>query len=263
MPEQHILYSVSNSIATITLNRPEVHNAFNEDVIGGLTDLFRKAGDDKAVRAVILRGNGKSFSAGGDLNWMRKMADYTYQQNVDDAMRLGVLLKTINFLPKPTIALVHGNIFGGGVGLTACCDIAIAEQGSQFCLSEVRIGLIPSIIAPYVINAMGERMARRYFMTAERFSADEAHRMGFIHELAEPGKLDETAEKILLALLDGAPQAQGRGKKLMMDIIGRPIDDKLIELTVRQIAEARASEEGKEGLSAFLNKTEPSWRKRA
>jgi methylglutaconyl-CoA hydratase len=263
MSEQHILYSVSNSIATITLNRPEVHNAFNEGVIGDLTDLFRKAGDDKDVRAVILRGNGKSFSAGGDLNWMRKMADYTYQQNVDDAMRLGVLLKTINFLPKPTLALVHGNIFGGGVGLTACCDIAIAEQGSQFCLSEVRIGLIPSIIAPYVINAMGERMARRYFMTAERFSADEAHRIGFVHELAAPGQLDEVAEKILIAILDGAPQAQGRGKKLMMDIIGRPIDDKLIELTVRQIAEARASEEGKEGLSAFLNKTDPSWRKRA
>jgi methylglutaconyl-CoA hydratase len=263
MAEQHILYSVKNSIATITLNRPEVHNAFNEGVIGDLTDLFTKAGNDKDVRAVILRGNGKSFSAGGDLNWMRKMADYTYQQNVDDAMRLGVLLKTINFLPKPTLALVHGNIFGGGVGLTACCDIAIAELGAQFCLSEVRIGLIPSIIAPYVINAMGERMARRYFMTAERFSADEAHRIGFVHELAEPGKIDEVADKILTAILDGAPQAQGRGKKLMMDIIGRPIDDKLIELTVRQIAEARASEEGKEGLSAFLNKTDPSWRKRA
>jgi len=263
MSEQHIIYSVKNSIATITLNRPEVHNAFNEGVIGDLTDLFTKAGADKDVRAVILRGNGKSFSAGGDLNWMRKMADYTYQQNVDDAMRLGVLLKTINFLPKPTLALVHGNIFGGGVGLTACCDIAIAEQGAQFCLSEVRIGLIPSIIAPYVINAMGERMARRYFMTAERFSADEAHRIGFVHELAEPGKIDEVADKILQAILDGAPQAQGRGKKLMLDIIGRPIDDKLIELTVRQIAEARASEEGKEGLSAFLNKTEPSWRKRA
>lgn len=263
MAEQHIIYDVKNSIATITLNRPEVHNAFNEGVIGDLTDLFTKAGNDKDVRVVILRGNGKSFSAGGDLNWMRKMADYTYQQNVDDAMRLGVLLKTINFLPKPTIAMVHGNVFGGGVGLTACCDIAIAEQGAQFCLSEVRIGLIPSIIAPYVINAMGERMARRYFMTAERFSADEAHRIGFVHEVAEQGKSDEVAEKIITAILDGAPQAQGRGKKLMMDIIGRPIDDKLIDLTVRQIAEARASDEGKEGLSAFLNKTEPSWRKRA
>ncbi|MEZ0262541.1 MAG: enoyl-CoA hydratase/isomerase family protein [Alphaproteobacteria bacterium] len=263
MAEQHILYSVKNNIATITLNRPEVHNAFNEGVIGDLTDLFTKAGNDKDVRAVILRGNGKSFSAGGDLNWMRKMADYTYQQNVDDAMRLGVLLKTINFLPKPTIAMVHGNVFGGGVGLTACCDIAIAEQGAQFCLSEVRIGLIPSIIAPYVINAMGERMARRYFMTAERFSADEAHRIGFVHEVAETGKSDEVADKIITAILDGAPQAQGRGKKLMLDIIGRPIDDKLIDLTVRQIAEARASEEGKEGLTAFLNKTEPSWRKRA
>ena len=263
MTEQHILYKTENHIATITLNRPEVHNAFNEMVIGDLNDAFKKAEADKSVRLVILRGNGKSFSAGGDLNWMRRMADYTYQQNVNDAMRLGVLLKTINFLAKPTMALVHGNIFGGGVGLTACCDIAVAETGAQFCLSEVRIGLIPSIIAPYVINAMGERMARRYFMTAERFDAETAHRIGFVHEVAPQGQLDATAAKIISALMDGAPSAQGRGKKLMLDISGRPIDDKLIDLTVNQIAEARASEEGKEGLSAFLNKTEPSWRKKA
>jgi methylglutaconyl-CoA hydratase len=259
----HILYKTEGAVATVTLNRPEVHNAFNEQVIGDLTEAFKKAEADKSVRLVILRGNGKSFSAGGDLNWMRKMADYNHQQNVDDAMRLGVLLKTINFLAKPTMALVHGNVFGGGVGLTACCDIAVAETGAQFCLSEVRIGLIPSIIAPYVINAMGERMARRYFMTAERFDAETAHRIGFIHELAPQGQLDAAAEKIIAALMDGAPAAQGRGKKLMLEISGRPIDDALIEVTVNQIAEARASAEGKEGLSAFLNKTEPSWRKKA
>jgi methylglutaconyl-CoA hydratase len=263
MTEPLILYKTADGVATISLNRPEVHNAFNEMVIGDLTEAFRKAEADKSVRVVVLRGEGKSFSAGGDLNWMRRMADYTYQQNVNDAMRLGVLLKTINYLSKPTIALVHGNIFGGGVGLTACCDISVAEAGAQFCLSEVRIGLIPSIIAPYVINAMGERMARRYFMTAERFDAETAHRIGFVHELAPQGGLDAAAQKLIAALMDGAPAAQGRGKKLMLDIVGRPIDDKLIELTVKQIAEARASEEGKEGLSAFLNKTEPSWRKKA
>ncbi len=262
MSEQQILYKTESGIATITLNRPEVHNAFNENVMDELTALVRKAGGDKGVRAVVLRGNGKSFCAGGDLNWMRKSAGYSYDENVKDAMRLGILLKELNFLAKPTIALVHGNIFGGGVGLASCCDILIAETGAQFCLSEVRIGLIPSIIAPYVINAMGERMARRYFMTAERFDAETAYRIGFAHEVAPQGQLDEVANKIIAALMDGAPSAQGRGKKLMLDIVGHPIDDKIIELTVRQIAEARASDEGKEGLSAFLSKTEPSWRKK-
>lgn len=262
MTDQHILYAVENGIATITLNRPEVHNAFNEIVIGDLTDLFKKAGDDKNVRVVVLRGNGKSFSAGGDLHWMRRMADYNYQQNFNDALRLGSLLKTINFLPKPTIALVQGNAFGGGVGLTACCDIAIAEEGAQFCLSEVRIGLIPSIIAPYVMNAMGERMARRYFMTAEKFDAATAHRIGFVHEVCPAGGLDAAAEKVIVELMKGAPGAQSRGKRLMLDIVGHPIDDRLIELTAKQIAEARASDEGKEGLTAFLTKTEPAWRKK-
>lgn len=256
----HILYAVENRVATITLNRPEVHNAFNELVINDLNDAFLKAGADKDVRAVVLRGNGKSFSAGGDLNWMRRMADYTYQQNVNDALRLGELLKTINTLEKPTIALVHGNAFGGGVGLTACCDIAIAEEGTQFCLSEVRIGLIPSIIAPYVMNAMGPRMARRYFMTAERFDAQAALRIGFVHEVCAKGELDAAAGKIIAAIMDGAPQAQARGKKLILNITGRVIDDALINVTATQIAEARASDEGKEGLSAFLNKREPHWR---
>lgn len=258
----NILYKAEDGIATISLNRPDVHNAFNEIVIGELTDLFEKAGADKKVRVVILRGNGKSFSAGGDLHWMRRMADYNYQQNVNDAARLGTLLKTINDAPKPTIALVQGNAFGGGVGLAACCDIVIAEETAQFCLSEVRIGLIPSIIAPYVINAMGERMARRYFLTAERFGAGTAKEIGFIHETCAPGQLQDAAQKIIDAIFEGAPQAQARGKKLILSIAGRPIDDNLIRHTVEQIAEARASDEGKEGLSAFLNKTEPAWRKK-
>lgn len=263
MSEQTVLYGVSNGVATITLNRPELHNAFNEIVIGELTRFFEKAGEDKSVRVVVLRGNGKSFSAGGDLNWMRRMADYTYQQNVNDAMRLGTLLKTMNTLPKPTIALVQGNAFGGGVGLTACCDIAIAEEGAQFCLSEVRIGLIPSIIAPYVMAAIGSRQARRYFMTAERFDAHAAERIGLVHEVYPKGALDQALDMIVTAILDGAPQAQARGKKLILGITGHAIDDKMIQHTVEQIAEARASDEGKEGLSAFLNKSEPGWRKRS
>lgn len=257
-----IQYKVDNNVATITLNRPEVHNAFDEAAIAALTKLFVQAGADPAVRAVVLRGNGKSFCAGGDLNWMKRSAAYSFDENVADAMNLGTLLKTINFLPKPTIALVHGSVFGGGVGLTACCDIAIAEEGTQFCLSEVRIGLIPSIIAPYVIAAMGERQSRRYFMTAERFDAATAYRIGFVHETCEKGGLDSAADKIIAALMDGAPGAQARGKKLLGEISKRMIDDEVILKTSREIAAARAADEGREGLSAFLNKTEPAWRKK-
>lgn len=263
MTTQTVFYVVENGVATITLNRPEVHNAFDAATIGLLTETFEKAGADDAVRAVVLRGNGKSFCAGGDLNWMRASADYSYDENVADAMRLGTLLKTINFLPKPTVALVQGNAFGGGVGLTACCDIVVAEDGAQFCLSEVRIGLIPSIIAPYVVAAMGPRQARRYFMTAERIDAQTARNIGFVHEVAPAGGLDAAAAKIMKSLMDGAPRAQARGKKLLQSIAGKPIDDEMIQYTAVQIAEARAAAEGKEGLSAFLGKTEPSWRKPA
>lgn len=259
---QHILTSIKDGIGTIMMNRPEVHNAFNEEVIADMTVAFKKMESDPNVRAVILRGNGKSFSAGGDLNWMRRVADYSFDQNVKDAMGLGELLKTINFLAKPTIALVHGNAFGGGVGLTACCDIAIAATGTQFCLSEVRIGLIPSIIAPYVMAAIGERQARRFFLTAERFDADKAKSIGLVHEVVAGAELDQAAEKIIAALKDGAPGAQGLGKKLILEISGRPIDAGMIHLTATRIAEARAADEGKEGLNAFLNKTEPGWKKK-
>ncbi|MDD9900988.1 MAG: enoyl-CoA hydratase/isomerase family protein [Alphaproteobacteria bacterium] len=252
----------SNNITTITLNRPDVHNAFNEDVIAALTTAFETAGNDKNVRAVVLRGNGKSFCAGGDLNWMRKSADYTREQNIEDAMQLGHLLRLIYTLPKVTIALVQGNAFGGGVGLTACCDIAIAEDTARFSLSEVRIGLIPSIIAPYVIASIGERQSRRYFMTAERFGADEAKRIGLVHETVAAGGLDATCDNITAEILQGAPGAQARGKKLLLGIAKAEISDDIVRKTVEEIADARASDEGKEGLSAFLDKKEPSWRKR-
>ncbi|MDE2336585.1 MAG: enoyl-CoA hydratase/isomerase family protein [Alphaproteobacteria bacterium] len=263
MTGQFIQYKAENGVATVAMNRPDVHNAFNEEVIAEMTSAFEKAGADGSARAVVLRGNGKSFSAGGDLNWMKRVAGYSFEENVADAMGLGTLLKTINTCPKPTLALVQGNAFGGGVGLTACCDIAIAEEGTRFCLSEVRIGLIPSIIAPYVIAAIGARQARRYFMTAERFDAATAQRLGLVHETCPEGGLDAAAEKILAALRDGAPAAQARGKKVILDIAGKRIDDAVIKFTAEQIAEARASDEGREGLNAFLNKSEPNWRKKA
>ena len=258
-----VLTEVSGAIGTITMNRPDLHNAFNEDMIAALTAAFEEMGKNDAIRAVVLRGNGKSFSAGGDLNWMRKTAAYGFDENVADAMTLGKLLKTINTLPKPTIAVVHGNAFGGGVGLTACCDIAIAEKNTTFCLSEVRIGLIPSIIAPYVIAAIGERQARRFFMTAERFSGKKARKIGLVHESPAAEELEEVLAGILSSLMDGAPGAQRMGKELIREIAKRPIDDDVIAHTAKKIAEARASDDGKEGLTAFLNKGEPSWRKQA
>lgn len=260
MTYQHILYKTENNIATITLNRPDVHNAFDENVIAELTAAFKQAGQDGTVRAVVLRGNGKSFCAGGDLNWMRRVASYDHQQNVDDAMGLATLLKTINTLPKPTIALVHGNAFGGGVGLTACCDIAFAEETAQFCLSEVLIGLIPSIIQPYVLTAIGERNARRYSLTAERFDGKKAQELGLVHEVVPVGGLDAAATKIVDAILQGAPGAQAHGKELIIKIAKQEICDKVIQYTAEQIAKARASAEGKEGLDAFLNKRSPNWR---
>jgi methylglutaconyl-CoA hydratase len=262
MSAPSVQYKTDNGIATITLNRPEVHNAFDEKMIEELAKCVAQAGGDKNIRAVILRGSGDSFCAGGDLNWMKRVANYSHDENVKDALQLGKLLRQLNELPKATIALVHGNAFGGGVGLAACCDIAIAEEGAMFCLSEVRIGLIPSVIAPYVIAAMGERQARRLFLTAERFDAGVAHRIGFVHKVVSEGGLDEGAERILKALHEGAPGAQARGKRLILDIVNHPIDDAMVALTSERIAEARASAEGKEGLSAFLNKTEPSWRKK-
>lgn len=263
MSYSYVLYDVKDGLATITMDRPDVHNAFNEDVIQELDHAFATAGKDASVRVVVLRGNGKSFCAGGDLNWMRRVADYSYHQNVEDAGALGRLLKTINLLPKPTIALVHGNAYGGGVGLAACCDIVIATEDAKFCLSEVRIGIIPSIIAPYVINAIGQRQARRYFMTAERITAPIARDIGLAHEVvADTAAMDAKLDEIIAALWDGGPAAQARGKRVIHNIVGHKLDDDMIKYTVEQIAEARASDEGKEGLTAFLNKTEPGWRNR-
>ncbi len=259
--QQTIITDITDNIGSITLNRPEKHNAFNEVMIEELTESFTEMGNNDNIRVIIVRGNGKSFCAGGDLNWMRKTADYSFDENFQDAMKLGKLLKTINICPKPTIAEIYGNVFGGGIGICASCDIAIADKNAVFCLSEVRIGLIPSIIAPYVIAAIGERQAKRYFLTAERFNGEIAKNIGLVHEALDVSKIKNCLENIVNAILQGAPLAQKMGKELIKNVSKCDIDDKIVEYTSKKIAEARASKTGKEGLNAFLTKTEPSWRK--
>ncbi len=258
---QDVLCEVrGDGVATVTMNRPDVHNAFNDAVIATLTETFARLGADPAVRAVVLRGAGKSFSAGADLGWMRRMAGYSREGNVADAVALAGLMRTINFLPKPTVAAVQGAAFGGGVGLVACCDVAVASEAATFSLSEVRLGLIPAAISPYVVAAMGERAARRYFLTAERFDAREAHRTGLVHEVAPADGLDVAVEAVLARLLEGGPEAQAAAKDLVFAVAGRPVDDRLVRDTAERIAERRASPEGREGVGAFLEKRQPSWR---
>ena len=249
----------ADGVATVTLNRPDVHNAFNEAVIAALTAAFAELGADPSVRAVLLRGNGPSFSAGADLTWMKRMAGYTREQNREDAMGLATMLKTLNFLPKPTIAVVHGAAFGGGVGLVACCDMAVAADTASFCLSEVKLGLIPATIGPYVVAAMGERACRRYFLTAERFGAADAKAAGLVHEVVPAAELDAAVAKLLARLKEGGPMAQAASKDLIFAVGNRPVDDALISDTADRIAATRAGPEGREGVGAFLEKRKPSW----
>jgi len=247
-------------IATVTLFRAEVHNAFNDDLIWELNNAFQILGDNEDVRAIVLTGAGKSFSAGADLNWMKAAAGYSEEQNMQDALRLSEMLSTLNTCPKPTIAIVNGAAFGGGVGLAACCDIAIAVDGAKFSLSEVKLGLTPATISPYVIAAIGERAARRYFLTAERFDAVEAKRIGLVHETA-PSLQDafSLAHIFIKNLLEGAPKAHAEAKGLIAAVAGREITDELRMKTAKRIANRRASDEGTEGLTAFLEKRKPKW----
>ncbi len=258
MSEAAILTAVSDGVGTITLNRPAVHNAFNDAVIAELTATFRRMGEDPAVRFVVLRGNGPSFSAGGDIAWMRRMAGHSFDENLADARALAAMMQTLNTLPKPTLALVHGAALGGGVGLIACCDIAVAADVATFTLSEVRLGLIPAVISPFVVQAIGPRAARRYFLTAERISAQEAHRLGLVHEVVPAGLLDAAAARLIAQLRTGGPNAQAAGKDLIFAVAGKPAQD-VSELTARRIAEGRASPEGREGVTAFLDKRKPAW----
>ncbi len=246
-------------VAWITLTRPEVHNAFNDTLIAELTVVLNGLGTDKRVRAVVLRSQGRNFSAGADLNWMQRMAGNSEDENLADARALAGLMRTLNELPKPTMALVQGRALGGGVGLAACCDISVAAETANFTLSEVKLGLIPAVIAPYVIAAMGERAARRYFLTAETFSAQEAQALGLIHSVVPDEALEDAGKKILRALFKGGPQAQAAAKELIFAVAHRPIGDALVEDTAARIARQRTAKEAREGIAAFLAKTQASW----
>ncbi len=246
--------------ATLTMNRPELHNAFDDNLIAVMTDALQRLDADPAVRLVMLAASGKSFSAGADLNWMRRMADYSHEQNLADAKGLAELMRTLDTLSKPTIALVQGAAYGGGVGLVACCDIAIATGRASFCLSEVRLGLMPAVISPYVVAAIGSRAARRYFQTAEAFNAGEAHRLGLIHQIvADESELAAAADHMAAQLLVNGPCAMAAAKNLVASVACRSVDDALIADTAGRIADQRSSREGKEGLSAFLEKRKPAW----
>ncbi len=247
---------------TITLNRPDIHNAFDDQLIVDLTQTLEAAGADHTVRVVVLTGAGKSFSAGADLNWMRRMATFTEEENYHDAMALGELMLTLNRLPKPTIARVNGPAYGGGVGLIACCDIAIAVSDAQFALTEVKLGLIPAVISPYVVAAIGEKKARRYFLTGERFSAAEAVSFGLLNATVAANELDQAVQKMIDLLLVAGPVAQAEAKDLIASVAHRPPTDSVVADTAERIAHIRISPEGQEGLAAFLDKRSPAWLKK-
>jgi methylglutaconyl-CoA hydratase len=247
-------------VARVYLNRPEVRNAFNDHVIAELTDAFTRLGRDPGLRAIVLGGHGKAFCAGADLAWMRTMADYDWEGNRADAARLAEMLWAVDDCPLPVVGRVHGDCYAGGMGLAAACDVLVAAEGVHFCLSEARLGLLPATISPYVLRAMGEQAARRYFLTAERFSAAQARAMGFVHELVAPEALDAKVDEIVALLVANGPAAVQACKRLVRDIAGRTITPELRAETARRIADVRASAEGREGVQAFLDKREPGWR---
>jgi len=248
------------AVARVFLNRPDVRNAFNDSVIAELAAAFAGFAADDSLRAVVLGGHGKAFCAGADLAWMRAMADYTWEQNRADAQALADMLHAIWSCPVPVIGRVHGDCYAGGVGLAAVCDILVAAEGVSFCLSEARLGLMPATIGPYVVKALGEQASRRYFATAERFDAARAHALGFVHEVVPAEALDAKVDELVAAIVANGSAAVRACKKLVQDVASRPIDAGLRAETAKRIADIRASAEGKEGVQAFLNKRDPSWR---
>ncbi len=247
-------------LGLVTLNRPERHNAFDDAMIAELTEALRAMEADESVRILVLSGAGPSFCAGADLNWMRRMGGFSLDENRRDAMGLATLMRTLAHLRKPTVARVHGAASGGGVGLVACCDIACATQQTTFALTEAKLGLTPAVISPYVVAAIGERFARRYFLTGERFEAADAWRLGLIHEMTlDEGGLDEKVGEIIDALLVCGPVAQKEAKDLIRAVAGKPVTSELIQDTAERIAKLRASPEGREGVSAFLEKRKAAW----
>lgn len=249
----------ATGVACLTLDRPELHNAFDERLIAGLTAAFADLDRREEVRVIVLAAAGRSFSAGADLNWMRRMAEYSYNENLADANALAGLLHAINTVSKPTLALVQGAAYGGGVGLVACCDVAIGTEAARFCLSEVKLGLIPAAISPYVIAAIGARAARRWFLTAEAFSAAEALRLGLLHAVVPAAELEAAGAAVIEALLQAGPEAVAAAKALISAVAGRPLDQCLRAETAERIARVRAGAEGREGVAAFLEKRRPGW----
>ncbi|HEY8189262.1 MAG TPA: enoyl-CoA hydratase-related protein [Micavibrio sp.] len=261
-PDSPILMDVADGVAVITLNRPEIHNAFDDHLIASLSGKFDILRCEKSVRALVLRGAGKSFSAGGDLNWMKRAASYTEEENYQDGLLLAGMLNKLYTLPQTTIACVQGAAMGGGMGLVCCCDIALTTAQAVFALSEVKLGLIPATIGPYVMRAIGERQMRRYAQTGERIDGARALEIGLAHELFESeSAMEEGLKAILDAAAQNGPEAMAASKKLCRDLAGRNIDEGLIDETARMIARIRAGAEAKDGLSAFLEKRPPAWRK--
>jgi methylglutaconyl-CoA hydratase len=255
----NVLLEQQGGVARVTLNRPEVRNAFDDSLISRLSEIFNQLERDAATRIVVLAGNGPAFCAGADLNWMKRMAGYGREENLRDAGALAAMLSALDRMSKPTVARVHGPAFAGGTGLVAACDIAIGTPQAKFCFSEAKLGLSPATISPYVIRAIGERAAHRYFLSAEVFGAEEAYRIGLLSALVLDSALDSTIEELLKNLLSGGPQAHAKIKQLIGAVAGRPVDEALKEDTARRIAEIRVSPEGREGIASFLEKRRPSW----
>ena len=254
-----LLVDKKDGIARVTLNRPEVRNAFYDALIKQLHESFLSLGKDDSVKAIVLAGNGPAFCAGADLNWMKRMAGYGYKENLADARALADMLATLDRLPKPTIARVHGPAFAGGTGLVAACDIAVGTPEAKFCFSEAKLGLSPATISPHVLRAIGERAARRYFLTAEVFDADEAQRIGLLSLVVEKDSLDKSVDDLLAHLLAGGPEALAKIKDLVRTVSNQELDDALVAETAKRIAEIRVSPEGKEGIASFLEKRKPAW----
>ena len=249
----------SKWVAEVWLNRPDVRNAFNDSVIAELTEAFLQLGKDNDLRAIVLGAHGKAFCAGADLNWMRAMSGYSWEENRADAQKLADMLWTLDQCAVPIVGRLQGDCYAGGMGLASVCDVLIASDNVTFCLSEARLGLLPGTISPYVIRAMGTQAAKRYMVTAERFSATQAHAMGMVHELCTPDTLDAKVAEMVGVLCGNGPQALRACKQLVQDVAGKPIDEALRTETARRISDIRASDEGKEGLQSFLQKRPAIW----
>ena len=254
-----LLIETKNRVRFITLNPPQRHNAFDDGLIAELTEAFKAAGGDKGVRAVVLQSSGKSFSAGADLGWMKRMAGYSKAENLADAKALSLMLETMDSCPRPVVGVVQGAAYGGGVGLVACCDLVVAAESATFCLSEVKLGIVPAVISPYVVRAMGGRQARRYAVSAETFSAERAAGYGLVHEVVPAAELLAMRDAWLERLAGNGPKAMAAAKEIIRVASDQPLDPELRDWTAGRIADIRASREGKEGVTAFLDKRMPSW----